>query len=49
LTKKHVLQYDGKKAVLLSAATSEEKLQWMEDIAEAVQVSVLEYKKTTKP
>ncbi len=32
--------YDGKKAVLLSAANQQEKMQWMEDIAEAAQVSV---------
>ena len=30
--------YDGKKAVLVAAATHAEKLCWMEDIAEAAQV-----------
>ena len=30
--------YDGKKAVLLSAATYNEKICWMDDIAEAAQV-----------
>ena len=31
--------YDGKKAVLLAASNHQEKLQWMEDIAEAAQVT----------
>ena len=30
--------YDGKKAVLLSASTYNEKICWMDDIAEAAQV-----------
>ncbi len=33
--------YDGKKALLVAAASQEEKLQWMEDVAEAAQVLVL--------
>ena len=32
--------YDGKKAVLIAASSHAEKLCWMEDIAEAAQVSV---------
>ena len=32
--------YDGKKALLVAAANQEEKIQWMEDIAEAAQVNV---------
>ena len=31
--------YDGKKALLVAAANQEEKIQWMEDIAEAAQVN----------
>ena len=30
--------YDGKKAILLAASNQQEKMQWMEDIAEAAQV-----------
>ena len=30
--------YDGKKALLVAAANQEEKIHWMEDIAEAAQV-----------
>ena len=33
--------YDGKKALLVAAANQEEKIQWMEDIAEAAQVKKL--------
>ena len=33
--------YDGKKALLVAASSQEEKLQWMEDVAEAAQVLVL--------
>ncbi len=33
--------YDGKKALLVAAASQEEKLQWMEDVAEAAQVLFL--------
>jgi hypothetical protein len=33
--------YDGKKAVLLAASNQQEKMQWMEDIAEAAQVRPL--------
>ena len=33
--------YDGKKALLVAAANQEEKIQWMEDIAEAAQVNKL--------
>jgi hypothetical protein len=32
--------YDGKKAVLLAASNQQEKMQWMEDIAEAAQVTI---------
>ena len=38
--------YDGNKAVLLAASNHQEKLQWMEDIAEAAQVT---YRKDTEP
>jgi len=31
--------YDGKKALLVAAANQEEKIQWMEDIAEAAQTA----------
>ena len=30
--------YDGKRALMVAAATQEEKTQWMEDITETVQV-----------
>ncbi len=33
--------YDGKKALLVAAASREEKLRWMEDVAEAAQVSII--------
>ena len=33
--------YDGKKAILLAASNQPEKMQWMEDIAEAAQVKFL--------
>ena len=31
--------YDGKRALMVAAASSSEKSQWMEDIGETVQVS----------
>ena len=38
--------YDGKKALLVAAANQEEKIQWMEDIAEAAQVNVNLFQRT---
>ena len=35
--------YDGKKALLVAANCQEEKIQWMEDIAEAAQVWILQH------
>ena len=33
--------YDGKRALMVAAATQAEKTQWMEDITETVQVDIL--------
>ena len=38
--------YDGKKALLVAAANQEEKIQWMEDIAEAAQVDANLFQRT---
>ena len=35
--------YDGKKAILLAAGSHAEKVFWMDDIAEAAQVFLLEW------
>ena len=34
--------YDGKRALMVAASSQDEKLQWMEDIVETVQVMILQ-------
>ena len=34
--------YDGKRALMVAASSQDEKLQWMEDIVETVQVMPLQ-------